>query len=76
MLGEIFLYNQDGELIAEKKYYTVIERQKIMTHWTWAKDPTDYIQIYPVTNARQQTAHKYSNIPTYDYSMNKNGSGH
>lgn len=75
MLGEIFLYDKEDEIIFQKTYDTVKERQVITAHLEAIKDHSDYIQIHPVANARQLSSQKYSNLPLYSYESRKNGHG-
>lgn len=75
MLGELFLYDEDGNMINVSKYYSVEERKKIMRNWEMAFGGTGYyIQIYPRHNSNQPIA-KYNNIQVYDYEKQKKGHG-
>jgi len=76
MLGEIFLYDYEGEEIKSRPYHSVKERKQIVARWEIEKDTKDTIHICPHHNARGFVEALYSNIPTYDYNQTKNGHGH
>jgi len=75
MLGELYLYDEDDNVVNYKAYYSIEERKRIMDIWEWSKRKTDYIQLFPHKNAKQPPS-EYSNIPIYDYNKSKNGHGH
>ncbi len=74
MLGELYLYDKDDNVVNYKAYYSVRERKDIMERWMVAKKRSDYITIYPHHNSKQPQA-VYSNLTVYDYGKQKNGHG-